>query len=102
MTVIFLAAISTRAGSSKIESTVLTLDDKSFDAALIDHPKLAVFFSDSKCSECELFDTAWSQLSQEYTAISSEVVLAKINLSENPTTKKRFGVRSEGSAILIF
>ena len=74
------------------ENSFLILDDKSFDTALIDYPKLAVFFSDSSCGKCDDFRPVWEQLSKEYTSISSEVVLAQMNLSKNPVTQKKYGV----------
>lgn len=71
----------------------LVLDDSSFDTALIDYPKLAVFFTDSQCKRCGEVEPTWQELSQEYTGISSELVLATINLSKNPSIQKKYGVR---------
>jgi thioredoxin len=69
----------------------IALTDKSFDEAVIAHPQLVVDFWAPWCGPCRMLGPVLDEIAREQ---AGRVVVAKVNVDEQPALAGRFGVRS--------
>ena len=69
----------------------IALTDKGFDEAVVAHPRLVVDFWAPWCGPCRALSPVLEEIARE---AAGRVVVAKVNVDEQPALAGRFGVRS--------
>jgi len=69
----------------------IALTDKGFDEAVVAHPRLVVDFWAPWCGPCRALSPVLEEIAREE---AGRVVVAKVNVDEQPALAGRFGVRS--------
>jgi thioredoxin len=72
-------------------SGTIALTDKGFDEAVVAHPQLVVDFWAPWCGPCRVLGPVLDEVAREQ---AGRVVIAKVNVDEQPGLAGRFGVRS--------
>jgi thioredoxin len=79
-------------------SDTIALTDKGFDEAVIAHPQLVVDFWAPWCGPCRVLGPVLDEVAREQ---AGRVVVAKVNVDEQPGLAGRFGVRSIPTVIFF-
>jgi thioredoxin len=69
----------------------IALTDTGFDEAVVAHPRLVVDFWAPWCGPCRALSPVLEEIAREE---ADRVVVAKVNVDEQPALAGRFGVRS--------
>jgi thioredoxin len=69
----------------------IALTDRGFDEAVVAHPQLVVDFWAPWCGPCRALGPVLEEVAREQ---AGRVVVAKVNVDEQPALAGRFGVRS--------
>lgn len=69
----------------------IEVTDQDLDKAIQTYPHLVVDCWAPWCGPCKMLGPILENLAKKH---KGEVVFAKLNVDENPTTAKRFGIRS--------
>jgi thioredoxin len=72
-------------------SDAIALTDQGFDEAVVAHPQLVVDFWAPWCGPCRVLGPVLDEVAREQ---AGRVVVAKVNVDEQPGLAGRFGVRS--------
>lgn len=70
----------------------------SFDSVVKDHTAVLVDFWATWCGPCKMVSPIMEQLAQEF---SDKLVVAKVNVDEEPELTERFGIQSIPTVILL-
>ena len=79
-------------------SDTIALTDKGFDEAVVAHPQLVVDFWAPWCGPCHVLGPVLDEVAREQ---AGRVVVAKVNVDEQPGLAGRFGVRSIPTVIFF-
>ena len=79
-------------------SDTIALTDKGFDEAVVAHPQLVVDFWAPWCGPCRVLGPVLDEVAREQ---AGRVVVAKVNVDEQPGLAGRFGVRSIPTVIFF-
>jgi len=76
----------------------LNLDDSNFTQTINKFPLLLVDFWAPWCGPCRMMSPLIDQIGKEYM---SKLVVGKVNVDENPTISRQFGISSIPTLILF-
>lgn len=76
----------------------LNLDDSNFSQTINKFPLLLVDFWAPWCGPCRMMSPLIDQTGKEYMG---KLVVGKVNVDENPTTSRQFGISSIPTLILF-
>ena len=76
----------------------LNLDDYNFFQTIIKFPLLLVDFLSPWCGPCRMMSPLIDQIGKEYMG---NLVVGKVNVDENPTISRQFGISSIPTLILF-
>ena len=76
----------------------LNLDDSSFFQTISKFPLLLVDFWAPWCGPCRIMSPLIDQIGKEYMG---KIVVGKVNVDENPTISRKFGISSIPTLILF-
>jgi thioredoxin 1 len=80
------------------DRNTIALTDQGFDEAVVAHPRLLVDFWAPWCGPCRALSPVLDEVAQEQ---DGRVVVAKVNVDEQPALAGRFGVRSIPTVIFF-
>jgi thioredoxin 1 len=82
-----------------MSDNALSLTEATFDQHLSQHPELLmVDFWAEWCAPCKMLAPALDELARES---GGRIILAKVNVDENPGLAARYGIRSIPTVLLI-
>jgi thioredoxin 1 len=76
----------------------LNLDDSNFSQAINKFPLLLVDFWAPWCGPCRMMSPLIDQIGKDYVG---KLVVGKVNVDENPTVSRQFGISSIPTLILF-
>jgi thioredoxin len=76
----------------------IALTETGFDEAVVAHPRLVVDFWAPWCGPCRVLGPVLDEIAREQ---AGRVVVAKVNVDEQPALAGRFGVRSIPTVIFF-
>ena len=79
-------------------SDTIAFTDKGFDEAVVAHPQLVVDFWAPWCGPCRVLGPVLDEVAREQ---AGRVVVAKVNVDEQPGLAGRFSVRSIPTVIFF-
>lgn len=76
----------------------LDLDDSNFSQTINKFPLLLIDFWATWCGPCRMMSPLIDQIGKEYVG---KLVVGKVNVDENPTVSRQFGISSIPTLILF-